>query len=321
MVNVSTSALSFKSSGTPHTFLSVADVRHRTGPPYLRGRPRQETHPIPLILSALYRPTDRQQGQKGLLQQIVCDYVFWPLVGRASPHDLFRRAGTLALPREITHWPTRATEVGRTPTDLCRVDMMIRCQVAVSAEDMPPGASFEGAESQSPGSRPPRVLRFSLCGLPAGAQIRILRSPQVLNPVSSHRSIFLLGRRTGQRRRARVPKTRSCAFWEPDPSVEPSGYTAAGAWLRPGPALPCWKPQSEKRILSCAQACRRSHPKRLIRFSRTRRNHGQRPGMRSLDRCHLASWAGRIAQEQDDAGTTATSPTPLNRAGAMLTLA
>ena len=114
MVNVSTSALSFKSSGTPPTFLSVADVRHRTGPPYLRGRPRQETHPIPLILSALYLPTDRQQGQKGLLQQIVCDYVFWPLVGRASPHDLFRRAGTLALLREIPHSPTRATEVSHT---------------------------------------------------------------------------------------------------------------------------------------------------------------------------------------------------------------
>ena len=43
----------------------------------------------------------------------MCDYVLWPLVGRASPHDLFRRAGTLALPRETPHLPTRTTRVGR----------------------------------------------------------------------------------------------------------------------------------------------------------------------------------------------------------------
>ena len=43
----------------------------------------------------------------------VCDCVLWPLVGRASPHDLFRRAGTLALLRAIPHWPTRAIKVSR----------------------------------------------------------------------------------------------------------------------------------------------------------------------------------------------------------------
>ncbi len=57
-----------------------------------------------------------------------CDYVLWFPVGRASPHDLFRRARTLgvpqtlrfvfggpfALPREIPHLPIRATKVGRT---------------------------------------------------------------------------------------------------------------------------------------------------------------------------------------------------------------
>ena len=52
----------------------------------------------------------------------VCAYVLWALVGRASPHDLFRRAGTLALPREIPHSPTRATKASRTRSTGARQD-------------------------------------------------------------------------------------------------------------------------------------------------------------------------------------------------------
>jgi len=54
------------------------------------------------------------QGPAGPRNAVVHCYDVRPTivaVGCASSHDFFRRAGTLALPREISRSPTRATEV------------------------------------------------------------------------------------------------------------------------------------------------------------------------------------------------------------------
>jgi len=143
-------------------------------------------------------------------------------------------------------------------TNLCEIEITIYLQVSVSTGDATRSVFLQRAVAYRLVRYLSEVLRLALCRLPAGTAIRVLHSPEFLPPASGRRRISLLGRRIGQRRRARVPTRDSLRAGCPTRASRPVAIRQEGLGFRRALLNPAGSPTSKKRILSYAQIYERS---------------------------------------------------------------